>query len=224
MKAQPRPRIVISAGRYGSITQVLECARILTSLDRISIVVPAPSTARARGEIAWYDGIELVSQVREQRTTDVLIPLTHVFARDPLANIVFLPAEFSVSDPYYLADRIRAALAYTEVISVIGFPPFDWHACNDSVPVVAIGRVVAFWDLLRRERPLTAALLENYIEEMGTDDAGTALVTAYERMHALDLTRDLLVKLRSIDVSTLSPYAFRPRPFSNNGFVRRSAR
>jgi hypothetical protein len=211
MPPQAPLRVVISSGRYGSLNQIIECARLLAPLERISIVVPPHDTANTRVEIAWYDGIELVVQVREQGTAVVRVPLAQAFAHDPLANIVFLPAEFSIVDPNYLAAVIREAAQCGETISVMGLPPFEWRSGKDYNPVIAVGSVMAFWDLLRAEHPRDAALLEHYIDALGTDDQGTALVAAYEQMQPLELTRDLLLKLRSVDLSTLSPMALGDR-------------
>jgi len=209
MQTSNWPRVVITAGHYGSLTHVLECARILTPLDHVTIVVPAHMAARARVEIAWYDGVELVVQMRDQRTTDPLVALTHAFARDRRADIVFLPAEFCIADPHTLAEAIRGALEQTDTMSVIGMPPFDWKSGTQWNPFIAVGRVEAFWDELRRLQPRHAALMQSYLDAIRTPDAGTALVHAYQRMDPFELTRDLLAKIRTVDLSTLPASALR---------------
>jgi hypothetical protein len=187
------PRVVISAGNGRSLSHLLGCARLITPLDHISVVASAHTAPDVCRALATYGGIELCVQLREQRGADVLLPLAHAFAVDPLASIVFLPPDMSIGDPLALAHAVRVALDRAEQITVLGWT---------SAQFAAVGRITAFWDLLRLVKPGHAALLECYLESMSTKDEARILSTAYEHLEDVDLA-DLLAQSPDLEVVVL---------------------
>jgi hypothetical protein len=194
------PRVVISAGELGSLRHVLECARLVAPLDRISVVAAAHSAPEACRALAPYDGVELIMQLREQRGADVLLPLAQAFGVDPLATIVFLPPDLSTAEPRQLAAAIRGALTRPDRITIIGWT---------SSTFVAVGGITCFWDQLRAAWPRCAAVLECYLESMETPDEARMLLAAYEHLEAGSFS-DVLAAAPSLDVVML-PAAVRAR-------------
>jgi hypothetical protein len=187
------PRVVISAGDGRSLAHVLGCARLITPLDHISVVASAHTAPDVCRALATYGGIELVVQLRECREADVLLPLAHAFGVDPLASVVFLPSDMSIGDPLLLAQAVRTALETPEQLTVL---------CWTSTQFAAVGRITAFWDLLRLARPGHAALLECYVEAMATDDEARLLCTAYEHMDDVSF-HELLAEAPALEVVVL---------------------
>jgi len=196
------PRVIVTASPYGSLTHALECARLLAPLEHISIVVPARDAAHARVEIEWYDGIRMFVHVREQGTPDVLIPLAHIFAEDPLANVVIVPAELCVAEPHVTAAAVRRALQREDRVSMIGLADLQSS-------LVVTGPVTMLWDALRTHHPLHAAVFENYIEAIGSYDEGTILVAAYQHLPAIDFVGEVVTKVGRIEKYALPMSAMR---------------
>jgi hypothetical protein len=194
------PRVVISAGDGRSLAHVLGCARLITPLDHISVVASAHTAPDVCRALATYGGIELLVQLREQRGADVLLPLAHAFGNDPLASIVFLPSDMSIGDPLLLAQAVRVALDKPERVSVLGWT---------STQFAAVGRITAFWDLLRLARPRHAAMLECYVESMATPDEARLLSSAYENLEDVGLA-ELLAAAPDLEVVVLR--SIKPAP------------
>jgi len=167
------PRVVISGGDGKSLGQVLECARMIAPLDHISVVASAHTAPAICRVLAPWEGVQLNVQLREQRGADVLLPLAHAFAIDPLASIVFLPADIAKTKPRTLASAIHRALTKPDSIGVIGW---------SSAEYAAVGRITFFWDVLRASRPRDAAVLGCYLGSIGTGEEGHMLYAAYEHL------------------------------------------
>lgn len=196
---QRPPRVIVTASPYGSLTHALECARIVAPLDHISIVVPARDAAHARIEVEWYDGIRMFVHVREQGTPDVLVPLAHAFAEDPLGSVVILPSEFCIAEPHVTAGAVRRALG-RRTVTVIGL--------GDSGSFVTVAPVTVLWDVLREARPLHAAVFENYLEAIESGDEGTLLVAAYQHLPPIDFVADVVI-WRNVEKVSLPPCSMR---------------
>jgi mannose-1-phosphate guanylyltransferase len=87
-----------------------------TTIDRLSEIVPAERTivvvagchaALARQQLAELTSIEIVEQPRNAGTgPGVLLPLSHVLARDPEAMVVLVPSDHDFRTP----DKMRASI------------------------------------------------------------------------------------------------------------------
>lgn len=208
-------RIVVCAGHDGNLMHALECARHLAPLEHVLIVASPHSAAAVRTQLADYEGVELIIQLREQHTADWLVPLVQVVAHDPSSTVVFLPAELAVVDPQLLAETIREALADPDTISVIGPAPLMWRTGTRGCPLVAVGRAGTLWRLVRRCMQQHAALLDWYCAAIGTAEEGARRVAIYEQLPAMDFTEDVLAKARSIDIATVPSAAVRASAISS---------
>jgi hypothetical protein len=182
-----KPHVVISAGQVGSLRHMLECARMVTVRDQIAIVASAHGATAARAEVGRHERVELVIGLRERRNPDLLLPLARAFARSPLSTIVFAPSAFSIADPHVLAGAIARAVKRPDRITAIGWAQSAPDAAVDADSFVLVGAVTSFWELLRRARPRHAAILECYVEAIGTSDEYAMLLRAYEHLEAIDL-------------------------------------
>ena len=195
------PRVVISGGDGESLGHVLGCAKLVTPLDHISVVATAHTAPNVCRALAPYGGVELIVQLREQRGADVLLPLAHAFAVDPLASIVFLPSVIGIADQRSLATAIQRALTKPDTISVIGWTSNEF---------AAVSRITCFWDLLRVARPKYAAVLECYLESIGTDDEARMLYAAYENLEEVSFD-EILAASKSLELEMLqTPILRRP--------------
>ena len=108
-----------------------------TTMDRVAPLVPAERTVvvvgrahegLARLQIAEYRGVEIVAQPRNLDTgPGILLPLTHVLARDPGASVVVLPSDHYVADPQPLLSAVRTAVESSarveDLLTLLGVVP-----------------------------------------------------------------------------------------------------
>jgi mannose-1-phosphate guanylyltransferase len=90
------------------------------TMDRISTLVPPSRTvvvvsearrALAEAQLADYPGVEIVAQPRNLGTAvGVLLPLTHVLARDPDARVAIFPSDHHIRREVPFVDAVRRAL------------------------------------------------------------------------------------------------------------------
>lgn len=81
----------------------------------------------ARLQLAAHEGVEIVVQPKNLDTgPGILLPLTHVLARDPGASVVVLPSDHYVADPRPLLSAVRAAVKSStarELVTLLGIVP-----------------------------------------------------------------------------------------------------
>jgi mannose-1-phosphate guanylyltransferase len=105
-------QFAVLAGDRSLLQTTIERAALLTSLDRISVVVTAHHEEIARAQLAPYPGVELVVQPRNLDTAaGLLLPLARILARTWNARDVFLPSDHYISDPGRIATALRSAAA-----------------------------------------------------------------------------------------------------------------
>jgi mannose-1-phosphate guanylyltransferase len=147
------------------------------TIDRIEPIIPAHRTvvvvaesqlALAHEQLAGYAGIEIVAQPGNRGTAaGVLLPLMHVLARDPEAEVVVLPSDHHVEREPAFLDAIRRAFRASELapsrIALVGAAAegaavdLGWIACRASYgPAAAQARRVQRFV----EKPVAAVALE----------------------------------------------------------------
>jgi mannose-1-phosphate guanylyltransferase len=122
-----RPKqFAVLAGERSLLQTTIERARVLTTLDRISVVVTAHHEQLARAQLAPYPGVELIAQPRNLDTgPGLLLPLVRILARAPHARVVFLPSDHHVSDHAPIAQALTGAGhgVLNDRISLVGVTP-----------------------------------------------------------------------------------------------------
>ncbi len=189
-----QPWIVISAMRDANVTDALACADMLTSQDRVVVVATADNVESVTAQLEWHPPDNILVPLRDLGdASELLYPLARVLASDPLASLVYLPADYRGAPPAVLADAIRTA----------------WYATNDQqlailtapgrasgpggAPPIAAGLVTAFWDQMRRALPSYATQLETYVEAIATPSEADVLATTFAHLEPATLVRGLLV-------------------------------
>jgi mannose-1-phosphate guanylyltransferase len=83
--------------------------------ERIVVVVASEREELARHQLMGYGAVTVVSQPRNLGTgPGILLPLAHVVAADPEAQVVILPSDHYVRDETPFRDTIRRARARAE--------------------------------------------------------------------------------------------------------------
>lgn len=119
-------QFAVLSGERSLMQTTIERAKVLTTLDRISVVVTAHHEKIARAQLAPYPGVELVVQPRNLDTgPGLLLPLVRILVRADLARVVFLPSDHHVSNPVPIADALRHAGedGLHDRISLLGVTP-----------------------------------------------------------------------------------------------------
>ena len=125
-------------GERSLLQQTIERAALVTSLDRILVVVTRHREAIAREQIAPYPGVQLVVQPKNLDTgPGLLLPLAHLLVRAPAARVIFLPSD------HYLADAspLVAALLASEAPALRGH--LSLFGVTPTGPEVEYGWIVA---------------------------------------------------------------------------------
>ena len=108
-----------------------------TTMDRVAPLVPPERTVvvvglahegLARLQLAEHRGVEIVGQPRNLDTgPGILLPLTHVLARDPGASVVVLPSDHYVADARPLLRAVRTAVTFSgragDLLTLFGVVP-----------------------------------------------------------------------------------------------------
>jgi mannose-1-phosphate guanylyltransferase len=105
-------QFAVLAGDRSLLQQTIERAKLLTCVERISVVVSNHREALAREQLARYPGLELVVQPRNLDTgPGVLLPLSRILARagSEEARVVFLPSDHYIVDDAPLVEALRAS-------------------------------------------------------------------------------------------------------------------
>jgi len=115
-------QFAVLVGDRSLLQLTIERAEQLTIRERILVVVSAHREALARAQLAPYRGVELVVQPRALDTgPGMLLPLARILARDPHANVAFLPSDHYLADTRPLLDALRAPAA--DRVTLIGVAP-----------------------------------------------------------------------------------------------------
>ena len=103
-------QFAVLAGDKSLLQQTIERALLLTTADRMMVIVTGHREALAREQLAPYPGVELVVQPRNLDTgPGLLLPLVRILARSASARVVFLPSDHYIADDAPLLDAIRAS-------------------------------------------------------------------------------------------------------------------
>ncbi|MBS1123134.1 MAG: putative Mannose-phosphate guanylyltransferase [Deltaproteobacteria bacterium] len=137
-------QFAVLVGDRSLLQLTVERAELLTTRDRILVIVSEHRAAIARDQLAPYRGVELVVQPRALDTgPGLLLPLARILARDPRGTVAFLPSDHYLADTQPLIDALRTPAV--DRVSLIGVAPtgpeleYGW-----IVPGRRIGRTAAF--------------------------------------------------------------------------------
>jgi mannose-1-phosphate guanylyltransferase len=152
------PKQFLSFGQSRTFLQI--------TIDRLSAIVPEERTvvvvagchaAVARQQLSALTRIEIVEQPRNAGTgPGVLLPLSHVLARDPDAMVALVPSDHDFRTP----DKMRAAILTAQ------------RAARSNADMVLIGARAECaasdlgWIVPRRAQPRRAvAAIESFVEK-----------------------------------------------------------
>jgi len=154
-------QFAVLVGDRSLLQLTIERAELLTSRERILVVVSQQRAALAREQIAPYSGVELVVQPRALDTgPGLLLPLARILAQDPRATVAFLPSDHYLADTRPLVNALRSPAS--DRVSLVGVAPtgpeleYGW-----IVPGRRLGRSDAFSVarfVEKPEEPLARAL------------------------------------------------------------------
>ncbi|HSC09278.1 MAG TPA: sugar phosphate nucleotidyltransferase [Steroidobacteraceae bacterium] len=112
------------------LQEALQRAQAVVARERVCAVVADQHRRWWRGALWLLPASNIIVQPRNRGTAiGILLPLMHILARDPLARIVFLPADHYVRDESVLTRALHAALEQlshrsTELV-LLGISPED---------------------------------------------------------------------------------------------------
>src|SRR4051794_18629117 len=88
----------------------------VTPPERTVVVVAEAFEALAREQLADYPGVEVVTQPRNVGTgPGILLPLSHVLARDPDANVAVFPSDHHIRRAEPFVEAVERALHVGEI-------------------------------------------------------------------------------------------------------------
>ncbi|HSD89149.1 MAG TPA: sugar phosphate nucleotidyltransferase [Kofleriaceae bacterium] len=119
-------QFAVLAGRHSLMQTTVERAQLLTTLDRISVIVSAPHEKVARQQLAPYPGVELVVQPKNLDTAaGLLLPLIRILRRDADARVIFLPSDHYIANPTPLVEALlgTAKRSLRNRLAMVGVGP-----------------------------------------------------------------------------------------------------
>lgn len=119
-------QFAVLSGKRSLLQTTIERAKVLTSAERISVVVTAHHESIARDQLAPYPEVELVVQPRSLDTgPGMLLPLARLLARSRDANVVFMPSDHHIAnaEPVLRALRIAMTPSLSDRVSLVGVAP-----------------------------------------------------------------------------------------------------
>lgn len=126
-------QFAVLVGQRSLLQLTIERAELLTTRDRILVIVGAHRADLARDQLAAYPGVELVIQPRSLDTgPGLLLPLARVLARDPHGTVAFLPSDHYLSDTAPLVRALQTSPR--DRLALIGVTP--------SAPEIEYGWIV----------------------------------------------------------------------------------
>lgn len=115
-------QFAVLAGQRSLLQQTIDRALLLTTEDRISVVVSAHHEARARCQLAAHPTIDLIVQPRNLDTgPGMLLPLVRILERDLLARVIFLPSDHYIPNTAPLVAALRGNTL--RQIALVGVAP-----------------------------------------------------------------------------------------------------
>lgn len=149
-------QFAVLAGQRSLLQATIDRALMLTTADRISVVVSAHHEARARAQLAAHPEIDLIVQPKNLDTgPGMLLPLVRILERDLLARVIFLPSDHYIPSPTPLLDALRTSML--RQIALVGVAPtgpeveYGWIVRGER-----IGRTTAFAVRRFEEKPAHA--------------------------------------------------------------------
>jgi mannose-1-phosphate guanylyltransferase len=118
------PKQFLSFGQARTFLQTtIDRLQGLVPPKRIVVVVAACHEALAREQLMTYSGVEIVAQPRNVGTgPGVLLPLLHVLARDPHADVALVPSDHDFRAPAKMRRALstarRAARAGVDMVLI----------------------------------------------------------------------------------------------------------
>jgi mannose-1-phosphate guanylyltransferase/mannose-6-phosphate isomerase len=115
-------QFAVLVGSRSLLQLTVERAELLTTRDRIVVVVTSHREALAREQLADYRGVKILAQPRSLDTgPGMLFPLAYILAVDPLATVTFLPSDHYIPNAAPLLAALKAPTAGR--IALIGVRP-----------------------------------------------------------------------------------------------------
>jgi mannose-1-phosphate guanylyltransferase len=149
-------QFAVLAGQRSLLQQTIDRALLLTTDDRISVVVSAHHEARARTQLAAHPAIDLIVQPRNLDTgPGMLLPLVRILERDLLARVIFLPSDHYVPNAAPLVAALQGNTL--QQIALVGVAPtgpeveYGWIVRGQR-----LGRTDAFEVRRFEEKPVQA--------------------------------------------------------------------
>jgi mannose-1-phosphate guanylyltransferase len=120
----PKQFALIHGGR-SLLQSTLARAQSWSAPERTIVVVAEEREQMARAQLRGFGPVELVAQPRNAGTgPGILLPLCHVLARDPEADLVVLPSDHYVRREAPFAQSIRRAVAASrDQVALVGAVP-----------------------------------------------------------------------------------------------------
>jgi mannose-1-phosphate guanylyltransferase len=117
-------------GGQSLLNETLQRAASVVAPDHICVIVAAQHQCWWEPMLAEMPLSNIIVQPSNRGTAiGVLLPLLHILARDPSAQIVLLPSDHHVRDEPALASTLRLAVATlennTDQLLLLGMPPDD---------------------------------------------------------------------------------------------------
>jgi len=119
-------QFAVLAGERSLLQQTIERAALMSTLDRVLVVVSAHHEELARAQLAAYRGVELIVQPRNLDTgPGLLLPLARIRVAEPRGRVAFLPSDHHVADPTPLTEALQAAATgpTRDRVTLIGVVP-----------------------------------------------------------------------------------------------------
>jgi len=118
-------QFAILSGEKSLLQTTIERALALTDTTRITVVISAHHEPFARPQLEPYPGVELLVQPRGLDTgPGMLFPLARILAREPGAQVVFLPSDHHVADAAPITQALQAATTVLRHrIALLGVTP-----------------------------------------------------------------------------------------------------
>ncbi|MBL8750185.1 MAG: NTP transferase domain-containing protein [Planctomycetes bacterium] len=115
-------------GGRSLLLDTIDRALHLTSRERIVVVVAADHERWWQPQLACLPSENVIVQPRNRGTTaGLLLPLSHVLARDPAAHVAVLPSDHHVAEPTVLNGAMHTALrqvaAEPDKVVLLGISP-----------------------------------------------------------------------------------------------------
>ncbi len=177
-------QFAVLVGDRSLLQLTVERAELLTTRDRILVVVTAHREALTRHQMAPYGGVTILAQPRSLDTgPGMLFPLAYILGIDPLATVAFLPSDHYIPNAAPLLQALRAPTA--QRVALIGVAP--------TAPEMEYGWIVPGRRLRASARREVARFVEKPAAHVAESlFAGGALWNTFIQIGALTTYWDLV--------------------------------